>query len=164
MSILDIFRSNERKIANQEKLIKTQREQLEEAWSQRQSVEDKVKGLKDKLIKGEDEVTSLNRQISKIQSDKKLEIEERDMQRTMHDEKIAHLVKIKEESLQIAHDKKVVELDGEKQEAIAAVKDKYQDKVESHLEKRNTELKEMYSEILERLPNLNAKLSIKEKN
>ena len=73
---------------------------------------------------------------------------------------IRHLVKIKEEKNAIELERKMVELEREQQKAIAEVKDKYQDKVEANLNEQLTGMKEMYGQILERLPDVNARLKI----
>ncbi len=88
----------------------------------------------------------------------KNELAELKQKRKMEDEDIRHLVKIKEESLDIAHQKKQVELERTQQEAIAAVKDTYRDKQESTLQKQIEDGKEMYAEILARLPNVQVRL------
>ena len=72
---------------------------------------------------------------------------------------LKHLVKMKEEKMQIELDKKAMEMEKEKNEAIAKVKDEYRDKLETRLIKEGENIKEMYNQILQRLPNINAKLS-----
>lgn len=76
----------------------------------------------------------------------------------LEEEEILHLVKINEEKNAIAAERKAVELEAKKTAEIAAVKDQYRDKIEKHLEARAVEIKTMYSEILERLPNVSVRL------
>jgi hypothetical protein len=79
-------------------------------------------------------------------------------QKRMEDENIRHLVKIKEEKLDIEHEKKQVERERVQQEVIAKVKDEYRNKQESTLQKQIDDGKEMSAEILARLPNVSVRL------
>lgn len=160
MSIFSIFKTNRKKIAEQEAMIIEQRKKLDEAQTERHGMEAKVKSLKQVATAKEDKIHELGKQIDRIESKKKIKIDEMNADRKMHDEKMEHLVKIKIESLEIEHDKKVVSLERSEATAIADVKDEYRDKSEERLEKRNEELKDMYSEVLERLPNLNASMHL----
>lgn len=160
MYILDIFKTNQRKLAEQNTLIAEQAKKLQGLADDNSEGERKLAELKQKHIAQEDKIHDLGKQIDKIESKKNIKIAEMDADRKMHDEKMEHLVKIKIESLEIEHDKKVVALERSEATAIAKVKDEYRDKSEERLEKRNEELKGMYSEVLERLPNLNASMHL----
>jgi hypothetical protein len=77
--------------------------------------------------------------------------------RDMEEEEIAHKLRMREEENDLHYKQ---ELQKEKEacaENIREVKGEYQDKVEKYLEERIKELRGMYSEILERLPNINLK-------
>ena len=74
------------------------------------------------------------------------------------DEDVKHMVRIREEQLDVEYEKKVVELERQQQEAIATVKDEYRDKLEARLQTEVDNIKEMYAQILERLPNVTAKI------
>lgn len=76
----------------------------------------------------------------------------------MEDEDIKHMVKISKESQELEFKKKVMDVEAEKEQAIATVKDEYRDKMEKRLQTEVDNIKEMYSQILERLPNVTAKL------
>lgn len=160
MYILNIFKTNKRKIAEQQALIIEQAKKLQDLSEDNADGQRKLDELKQKHLDQEDKIHDLGKQIDKIESKKKIKISEMEADRKMHDEKMKHLVKIKIESLEIEHDKKVVSLERSEANAIAAVKDEYRDKSEEGLEKRNEELKGMYSEVLERLPNLNASMHL----
>ena len=74
-----------------------------------------------------------------------------------HEQKIAeedikHMVRLREEKLEVEFDKKNLERDRTQQEAIADIKDEYRDKLEARLQKEVESIKEMYAQILERLP------------
>ena len=73
----------------------------------------------------------------------------------MEDENIRHLVKIKEEGLNIEHQKKEVELERQQQESIATVKDEYRNKQESTLKAQIESGDKRFAEILARLPDVN---------
>lgn len=79
------------------------------------------------------------------------ELAELKQTKKMEDENIRHLVKIKEERLEIQHERKT-------QEAIAKVKDEYRDKQESLLNKQLEQGEKRYAEILARLPDVSVAL------
>lgn len=72
---------------------------------------------------------------------------------------LKHMVKMKEEKMELESQKFKLKCESEKEKAIAKVKDEYRDKLEQRLIKETENIKEMYSEILQRLPNVNAKLT-----
>lgn len=101
------------------------------------------------LIKGlEGERADLKREVEDLKSKKKIE-----------EEQIKHLVKIKDEKREIEFKRKEMELEDKKNKEVAEVKDRYRDKLEENLVAQKDDIKSMYSEILERLPNINAKIS-----
>ncbi len=73
------------------------------------------------------------------------------------DEDIKHMVKMREERLEIEFEKKNLERQQEKEAEIADVKDIYRDKLEVRLENEVVSIKEMYSEILQRLPTVSVR-------
>lgn len=96
-----------------------------------------------------EQVRSLKDDIESLKSKKKIE-----------EEDIKHMVRLKEERMEVANQKKELEMEREKDTAIAAVKDDYRDKLEGRLEKEVVNMKEMYGQILERLPNISAKVKM----
>ena len=68
------------------------------------------------------------------------------------EEDIKHMVRIREERMEVENEKKYLERDRSKESAIAAVKDEYRDKLEVRLQTEVDNIKEMYGQILERLP------------
>ncbi len=70
------------------------------------------------------------------------------------EEDIKHMVRIREERIEVENEKKNLERDRKQQEAIAKVKDEYRDKLEARLHKEVENMKSMYSEILGRLPTI----------
>lgn len=103
-------------------------------------------GERDELRK---QVRNLKDDLAGLKSKKKIE-----------EEDIKHMVRMKEERMEVEHDKKSLEMERKKDEAIATVKDQYRDKMEGRLELEVTNMKEMYGEILARLPNISAKVKI----
>ena len=68
------------------------------------------------------------------------------------EEDIKHMVRMREEKIEVLNEKKNLERDKEQQLAIAAVKDEYRDKLEARLHTEVDNIKDMYGQILERLP------------
>ena len=68
------------------------------------------------------------------------------------EEDIKHMVRIREERIEVENEKKNLERDREKEQEIAKVKDEYRDKLEERLHKEVENMKEMYTQILQRLP------------
>lgn len=93
----------------------------------------------------------------------KEQVEDLKIEKKTSEEDIKHMVKMKEERLDIEFQKKVMELERKKQEEVAKVKDDYRDKLETNLVAQKDDIKDMYGEILERLPNINARLRIDQK-
>jgi len=96
-----------------------------------------------------DQVRNLKDELAGLQSKKKIE-----------EEDIKHMVRLKEERLEVKSQKMELTMEQEKQAAIAEVKDTYRDKLEARLETEVENIKEMYGQILERLPNVNIKGTI----
>ena len=101
----------------------------------------------------EDDVIRLEKDISKLKSLKKVEEEE-----------LKHMMKILKERDEIALEKKIMANDKSKAKAIADVKDTYRDKMEERLETEVQSIKEMYSQILERLPNVSAAFNVEKES
>jgi len=111
----------------------------------------------------ETQVNELESKCEKLSTDRlglKEEVEDLKLKKKMSEEDIKHMVKMKEEKLDIEHQKKMQALELEKYKAIAEVKDEYRDKIEVRLEKEGETIKDMYAQILERLPNISAKLKL----
>jgi hypothetical protein len=94
-----------------------------------------------------DEKQALKNELSDLKQQKKNE-----------EEDIKHMAKIVEEGNEIKVEKKMLELDREQAAEIAKVKDEYQGKVEADLKDQIERMTKMYSEILDRLPNVGVKL------
>jgi chromosome segregation ATPase len=109
----------------------------------------KQKDLEEKIEKLETERTELKREVNDLKSKRKIEEEE-----------LKHLVKIKDEKREIEFQKKEMELESAMNKEVAKVKDNYRDKLEKNLIEQKDDIKGMYSEILERLPDVNARLKV----
>lgn len=105
-----------------------------------------------KLINELDALTGERRKL-------KDEIEDLKVKKKVADEDIKHMVKMREERLELKFEKMQVQQDKELQDKLHEVSNKYRDKTEKQLEKESGNMKEMYGQILERLPNVTAKLS-----
>ncbi len=111
----------------------------------------------------ETQVTELESKCEKLSTERlglKEEVEDLKLKKKISEEDIKHMVKMKEEKLELAHDKRLQAMVLEKQEEIGKIKDAYRDKTEQALEKQLVIMKEMYVEVLARLPNISAKLKL----
>jgi hypothetical protein len=107
------------------------------------------------------QVTDLSKSIADLKKEKTDltdKVEKLKLDAKIADEDIKHMVKMKEEKLDLEHQKKVVALEKEKADAIAKVKDEYRNKMEERLIKEGENIKEMYEAILQRLPDVNVML------
>lgn len=91
--------------------------------------------------------------------DIKTELEDLKLKRKTEEEDIKHMVRMKEERVAVELEKKTIQLERERDTAIAKVKDEYRDKMEKQLTQETENIKTMYGQILERLPNVNVKLT-----
>jgi len=107
----------------------------------------KMKELEDKKGRLQDEVLDLKQDLALVRNKKKME-----------EEDIKHMVKMSKEKNEIELKKKIMDVEREQQLAIAKVKDEYRDKLEKRLKTEVDNIKEMYGQILERLPNVTARL------
>ena len=108
----------------------------------------KVAKLKEEKEYLQDQIYQLRRTLEDVKTKNKRE-----------EEDIKHMIKMAEEANEIKYQKRAMTNDKEKWEGIETVKDKYRDKLEVRLQKEVEGIKEMYSQILERLPNINGKLT-----
>jgi competence protein ComGF len=88
----------------------------------------------------------------------KQQCEEMKLQKKLDLEDIKHMVKMKEEKLNIEYEKKVLAVEKAHDEKLMRIKDQYRDKMEARLEKETANIKSMYADILTRLPNVNVRL------
>lgn len=100
----------------------------------------------DKRI-AEEELDAVKRELVSVKSKKVIE-----------EEKIKHLIKMKEEANELRYQKREMALNKNHAEALAAVKDNYQEKLTKMQEDQHKEVKEMYSEIIQLLPNVNVRM------
>jgi len=99
---------------------------------------------KEKLL---DQLSKLRLDLKDLKLQKKIEIED-----------IQHMIRLKEERLDLAHEKKDLELQRKKDEEVFEIKNEYRDKVEKGLENSRVEMREMYTEVLARLPDVQVAL------
>jgi predicted nucleic acid-binding Zn-ribbon protein len=89
------------------------------------------------------------------------EIESIRVKNKRDEEDIRHMVKMASEANELKYKQRVMDNDKLRWEGIAVVKDEYRTKLEERLNKEVVGIKEMYQQVLERLPNINAKLNMK---
>ena len=93
-----------------------------------------------------------NERLKKEKRELKDEIADLKHEKKITEEDIKHMVRIREERIEVENEKKNLQRDREKEEAIAKVKDEYRDKMEKRLQTEVDNIREMYTEILARLP------------
>lgn len=107
------------------------------------------------------EKTSLKTTIESLERDKKSlkeEVADLELKKKIEEEDIKHMVKIKEEKMDLEYEKKALALEREKDREIAKIKDDYQGKIEKNLEKQLAEVKETTDKIMALVPDINVKL------
>lgn len=112
------------------------------------------KKLSEKVDRLTDELDGLIAERRKLKD----EIEDLKIKKKTSEEDIKHMVKMREERLELKFEKKQVEADKTLQTKLHEVSNEYRDKTEKQLEKESASMKEMYGQILERLPNVTARL------
>lgn len=117
--------------------------------SRPEQLKNEIKSLEQQRDTALDDYSRTKRKLDEVQA--QIETQERELK---------HLMRMKEEALEIAYKKKEIELEKQKADDIADVKDKYRDKMEAELNKQVERMQQMYSEILGRLPNFNVKGSV----
>jgi len=116
-----------------------------------------IQELQEKVAKYEKDIEELLTDRDKIQEEvHKLKVEKRQikLENKIEVEDIKHMVRVKEERLDIKYEKKVVELEKKLNAQLLVNHNDYRDKVEKLLEKGQEQLRSMYSEILQRLPDI----------
>jgi DNA anti-recombination protein RmuC len=85
-----------------------------------------------------------------------------ELEKKISEEDIKHMIKMKQEALEIEKQKFELKTTSEKQNEIHRVKDEYQRKVEVLLGEQLKNIQNMYSEVLKRLPNVEVMFGNKE--
>ena len=93
----------------------------------------------------------------------KKELEELKIQKTMEEREIKHLVKLKEEKLDVENQKKVLDLEKQYSDKLLELQKIYHEKQLADLDLARKEMKEVYTEIMKRLPNIQTRLNIGQK-
>lgn len=107
-----------------------------------------------KVLGLEEDIKTLEEMVA----DAKKELAETKHKTKLEKENIQHLTRLNKEKDDVKFLKREQELIGEKQSAIAKVKDEYQDKVVKMMGEEKEGLMKMYEQILQRLPDINARL------
>ena len=110
------------------------------------------------LLKEAKELIGPAEEVSKL----KKEIAELELKKTMERREIEHLVKLKEEKLNIEHQKREVVLEKDFQKKEMKMQTEYHDKIMKAIEDARKEQQDTYKEIMKRLPNVNVRLGNKD--
>jgi hypothetical protein len=113
----------------------------------------------EELLSGGESVVQLKKRIQELKDETK----ELELKKTMDEREIEHLVKLKEEKLNIEHQKKNLALQSEFKQKEMALQTTYHDKIMAKLENAAKEMKDVYTKIMERLPNVNMNIEKKVK-
>ena len=81
--------------------------------------------------------------------------------RKRDEEELKHQLAMREDRIKLEADKVTLKQERDYETKVAKLHQDYRDKTEVQLKAQNDTLKKMYSEVLARLPNLNAKLGLK---
>ena len=120
------------------------------------------KSRDEKIAALADERDELEFKINLLRTDHqqaKDELSDLKQERKVADEDIRHMVKLKEERMDLDFEKRVVVIEKDQAAAIAAVKDMYQDKQLAALENQIERTEVIQKEILDRLPNIAVKIN-----
>ncbi len=109
------------------------------------------------MISGGESVLQLKTQIRKLKD----EIESLKVTKKMEQREIEHLVKLKEEKLNIDFQKKELELKGQFQDKTLVMQTEYHNLTIKNLDVARDEMKEIYTQIMQRLPNITASLEVR---
>lgn len=86
----------------------------------------------------------------------KKELKELQLTKTMEQREIEHLVKLKEEKLDVEHQKKTLVLQGQFQKKEMDLQTEYHGKVMDELKEYNKRQDKFFEQVMERLPNVSA--------
>ena len=111
----------------------------------------------EELISGGESVLQLKTRIRELKDD----IESLKTTKKMEQREIEHLVKLKEEKLNVDFQKKELELKGELQDKTMVMQTEYHNLTIKNLDTARSEMKEIYTKIMERLPNISASLEVR---
>ena len=113
----------------------------------------------EELLSGGESVLQLKKQLRELKD----EIESLKTTKKMELREIEHLVKLKEEKLDIEHAKREIELQKEFQAKEMKLQTEYHDKIIAAVEVARKEQQETYKEIMKRLPDVSVMLGSKKK-
>lgn len=111
----------------------------------------------EELLSGGESVLQLKKRVRELND----EIESLKTKKKMEQREIEHLVKLKEEKLDIEHQKKEIELQKDFQAKEMALQTEYHGKIITAIETARKEQQETYKEIMKRLPNVSVMLGEK---
>ena len=116
-----------------------------------------ISAIKEAVYGKDDRDKCLGEEIRKL----KEELAELKTQKVMEEREIKHLVKLKEEKLDVENEKKVLKMRDEYNILTMKLQKEYHDKQLKDIQLAREEMKEVYAEIMKRLPNVTAALELK---
>jgi chromosome segregation ATPase len=139
-------------MGRQVKTLEDNRDRLEAQCEALRGEVISLEGDKDRM---REQVSSLETKVRRLEE----EAEKKEREQKLADDEVKHRLKVREEQLELSTERTLMEKDREHQAALAEAERGYQRKITEGLENRHGELREMYSEILERLPNVNWRIA-----
>ncbi len=122
--------------------------------SEKSSQEAEIAALARKLVDLKEERENLFNKVMNLEE----QAAKKELERRMAEDEIKHMIRLKEERLEVEFEKKSLAADRAHQDEIAKLEREYAQKVEADLKRQLERMGEMYAQILERLPNISAKL------
>lgn len=111
----------------------------------------------EELISGGESVLQLKTRIRELKD----EIESLKTTKKMEQREIEHLVKLKEEKLNIEFQKKELELKAQLQDEIMNMQTEFHNLTIANIDEARQEMNQIYSQIMQRLPNITASLEVR---
>lgn len=125
---------------NATKVLQERIDFLEKRLSKYSTMEDSLERLKEKI------------------AEKNAELHEVTLKKKAEDDQLKHMIKMKEEKIEVEKEKFQAKLAREKDQAVAKVKDEYRNKIEDNLNGQIKSTEKLMKDILDRLPNVTARL------
>ena len=120
----------------------------------------KVMNLTQQLVLAKEEPMRLKADIEDLKILKKTEMAELETLKKTEIRQIEHLVQMKEEAADLKIEKRVVTLEKEYQTKTMELQTQYHDKFIAQMKEEKDAMSKVHSEILDRLPNVNAQLRV----
>ena len=110
------------------------------------------------VCKANDELTEENIRLKKEILDKEIQLDRLEERKKTEEQELKHMIRMKEERNELELEKAKAKIQADANKEVAKVKDQYRDKLEERLMAERDNIEKMCSQILDRLPNVTARL------